>query len=280
MSKIKLNSSQIQLLVKENSYKVDEKNRFLSRCIDGRYENKLEVKSSAFAKATADKQKSEVEENLPALSIPGADLGELALIIACANDFGFGVDQEKIFQTLVEVVGGLKKFSYHTDSHHGGLALGCGHFSQILKDFVSYNLQKRDIKFLEEKLKFLQRNSVLPVILEGNHDEGAILIVKGNFGVYPRFVIETEEGKKEVSIFVYHQTLVDERHRLLVKRLIDNKAIKLFDGLDQEYLYEVLSQEAENHLLETVKRLAKDLPVYDVVFKDNGSFKVIDQGKA
>lgn len=264
MSKIKLNSSQIQLLVKENSYKVDEKNRFLSRCIDGRYENKSKVKS----------QKSKVEENLPALAIPGADLGELALLIACANDFGLEVDYEKVFQSLVEVIGGLKNFSYHTDFHHGGLALGCGHFSQILKDFVAYNLQKRDIKFLEEKLKFLQRNSVLPVILEGNHDEGAILIVKGNFGVYPRFVIETEEGKKEVSIFVYHQTLVDERHRLLVKRLIDNKAIKLFDGLDQEYLYEVLSQEAENHLLETVNRLAFDLPIFKVVFNNDGRFKL------
>jgi hypothetical protein len=150
------------------------------------------------------------------------------------------------------------------------LALGCGHFGQILKDFVAYNLQKKDVEFLEEKLKFLQKNNVLPVILEGDHNEGAVLIVKGSFGVYPRFMIETDEGEKEVSVFVYQQTLVDERHRILAKKLIEDKAVKLFDNLDEEYLYEVLSEEGEIHLLETVSRLASDLPLYEVVFDHSG----------
>jgi len=253
MTKIKLNSSQIQLLVKENSYQVDEKNKFFSRCIDGRYKN---------------------SPNLPALALPGADLGEMALIIACANDFGLEIDYEKVFQSLIKVVGGIKNFSYHTDSHHGGLALGCGHFGQMLKDFVAYNLQKKDIEFLEEKLKFLKKEGVLPAVLEGNHDEGAILIVKGNFGILPRFIIDTDEGKKEVSVFVYQQTLVDERHRVLAKKLIENKAVKLFDNLDEEYLYEVLSEEGENHLLETVNRLVSDLPLFEVIFDNCGRFSL------
>jgi hypothetical protein len=196
----------------------------------------------------------------------------LALIIACANDFGLEIDYEKVFQSLIKVVGGIKNFSYHTDSHHGGLALGCGHFGQILKDFVAYNLQKKDVEFLEEKLKFLQKNNVLPVILEGDHNEGAVLIVKGSFGIYPRFMIETYEGEKEVSVFVYQQTLIDERHRVLAKNLIENKAVKLFNNLDEEYLYEVLSEEGENHLLETINRLASDLPLYEVVFDHSGRF--------
>jgi hypothetical protein len=253
MTKIKLNSSQIQLLVKENRYQVDEKNKFLSRCIDGRYKN---------------------NSKLPALALPGGDLGQLALLIACVNDFSLEIDYEKVFQSLIKVIGGLKNFSYHTDSHHGGLALGCGHFTQILKDFVAYNLQKKDIEFLEEKLKFLKKEGVLPTVLEGNHDEGAILIVKGNFGIFPRFIIETDEGKKEVSTFVYQKTLVDERHRVLVKKLIEDKAVKLFDNLDEEYLYEILSEEGEIHLLETVNRLASDLPLYEVIFDNRGRFSL------
>jgi hypothetical protein len=253
MTKIKLNSSQIQFLIKENSYEVDEKNKFFSRCIDGRYKN---------------------SPNLPALAIPGADLGELAMILAASNSFGFEVDKEKAFESLVEVVGGVKKFAYHTDSHHGGLALGCGHFGQMVKDFVAYNLQKKDIKFLEEKLKFLKKEGVLPTVLEGNHDEGAILIVKGNFGIFPRFIIETEEGQKEVSTFVYQKTLVDERHRILAKKLIEDKAVKLFDNLDEEYLYEVLSEEGEIHLLETLNRLASDLPLFEVIFDNSGRFSL------
>jgi len=253
MTKIKLNSFQIQLLVKENCYQVDEKNKFLSRCIDGRYKN---------------------NSKLPALALPGGDLGQLALVIACSNDFGFEIDCEKVFQSLIKVIGGLKNFSYYTDSHHGGLALGCSHFGQILKDFVAYNLQKKDIEFLEEKLKFLKKEGVLPTVLEGNHDEGAILIVKGNFGILPRFVIETDEGKKEVSVFVYQQTLVDKRHRVLVKKLIEDKAVKLFDNLDEEYLYEVLSEEGEIHLLETLNRLASDLPLFEVIFDNRGRFSL------
>ena len=253
MTKIKLNPSQIQFLIKENSYKVDEKNKFLSRCIDGRYKN---------------------NSKLPALALPGGDLGQLALVIACANDFGLEIDYEKVFQSLIKVVGGIKNFSYHTDSHHGGLALGCGHFGQMLKDFVAYNLQKKDIEFLEEKLKFLKKEGVLPAVLEGNHDEGAILIVKGNFGILPRFIIDTDEGKKEVSVFVYQQTLVDERHRVLAKKLIENKAVKLFNNLDEEYLYEILSEEGENHLLETVNRLVSDLPLFEVIFDNCGRFSL------
>jgi hypothetical protein len=253
MTKIKLNSSQIQILVKENRYQVDEKNKFLSRCIDGRYKN---------------------NSKLPALALPGGDLGQLALIIACANDFGLEIDYEKVFQSLIKVIGGIKNFSYHTDSHHGGLALGCGHFGQMIKDFVAYNLQKKDIQFLEEKLKFLKKEGVLPTVLEGNHDEGAILIVKGNFGIFPRFIIETDEGKKEVSVFVYQQTLVDKRHRFLVKKLIEDKAVRLFDNLDEEYLYEVLSEEGEIHLLKTLNCLASDLPLFEVIFDNRGRFSL------
>ena len=253
MKKIKLNSSQVQFLVKENSYPVDEENKFLSRCIDGRYKNSFD---------------------LPALALPGGDLGELALIIACANDFGLEIDYEKVFQILIKVVGGIKNFSYHTDSHHGGLALGCGHFAQMGKDFVAYNLKKNDIAFIEEKLKFLKKEGVLPTVLEGSHDEGAILIVKGNFGIKPRFTIETDEGEKEVSVFVYQQTLVDKRHRILTNKLIEYKAIKLFNNLDEEYLYEVLSEEGEIHLLETVSRLASDLPLFEVIFDNSGQFSL------
>jgi len=257
MSRIKLNAFQVQLLVKENSYKVNGKNKFFSRCIDGRYKNE-----------------SKVEENLPALAIPGADLGELALIIASANDFGLEIDYEKVFESLIDVIGKLKKFSYHTDFYHGGLVLGCGHFNQILKNFSAYNLKKNDVEFLDKKLRFLEKKGVLPIVLEGDHKEGAVLIVKGNFGVYPRFVIETEEGKKEVSVFVYQQTLIDQRHRVLAKKLIENKAVKLFDNLDEEYLYEVLSEEANIHFLETVNRLASDLPLFEVFFDNFGRFSL------
>ena len=266
MAKIILNKAQVSQLVWDNRYPVKEEEKFLSRCIDGRYEKNSKLKS----------QMSKLENNnfLPALSIPGADLGELALILATANDFGLAVDYEKVFQSLIKVVGGLKNFSYHTDSHHGGLALGCGHFGQILKDFVAYNLQKKDIEFLEEKLKFLEKKDVLPVILEGEHLEGAVLLIKGDWAVYPRYYLATDEGKKLVEVFAYHQSLADERRKILAKRLIDDGAVVLYPGCDEDYLYQVMSDEAENHLFETLNRLGKDLPIYSVVFDAQGGFDI------
>lgn len=267
MSKVILNKDQVWSLVAENRYPVDKKTVFLSRCIDGRYEKNLKSHSPNW-------RANLKINNLPALSIPGADLGELALILACANDFGFEVDYEKVFQTLVEVVGGLKNFSYHTDSYYGGLALGCDYFDQITKNLAAYNLQKNDLDFINKKLEELEKKGVKPTILEGVHNEGAILIVKGKFGIYPRFVIEFDTDKKETSVFIYQQTLVDHRHRALAKQLVDDQAVKLFPGLDEEYLYEILSEEVENHLLETVNRLAFDLPLFEVVFDNDGYFNL------
>jgi len=258
MVKTVLDKKQIFQLVLENKYQVEEKDRFLSRCIDGRYKN---------------------SPNLPALAIPGADLGELAMILAASNSFGFQVDREKAFESLVEVVGGVKKFAYHTDSHHGGLALGCGHFGQIKKDIASYNLNEDDLDFLNKKLKFLDEKKVPQVVLEGEHNEAAVIFVDGDFGVYPQYMIEINGERKNVSVFVFHRTFSLVREKLLAKTLIKNKAVRFYDGEDEEWLYNALSETMENHLFETTKRLAKDLPIYNVVFKEDGNFEIKEQGR-
>lgn len=256
--KFTLDKKQVFNLVLENRYKVDPKTRFLSRCIDGRYEN---------------------TDNLPALAIPGADIGELALIFATANNFGFDVDYEKVYQSLVKVIGGEENFQYHTD-HHGAVgvpASGCGHFKQIKLDLKAYDLTNQDLQFLEKKLMEIKKNNrAQEVVLEGDHIEGAILQIKGNWGVYPRYFLETDEGRRKVEVFVFHQSLVSERHRVLVKELIKNKAVIFRNGEDEEWLYEALSDMMDNHLFETVKRLAPNLLIYNVEFKDDGDFKVDD----
>jgi hypothetical protein len=50
------------------------------------------------------------------------------------------------------------------------------------------------------------------------------------------------------------------------------------NGLGEDYLYQVLSDEAEVHLLETVKRLAKGLPIFQVDFDSEGQYKIKDMG--
>lgn len=250
-----LTESQVAQLILTNKYKVDDKNKYSSRCIDGRYEN---------------------EDNLFPQAFPGGDIGELALILATANSFGFEVDQEKAFEALTEVIGGVKNFGFHSD-HHGDpkkLASGCGHFKQINLDPKSYTLEEADISFIKEKLIEVEKKGGKQVVLEGDHLEGVILLIRGNWAVYPRFTLEESPGQKLVEVFEYHQSLTDEKHRLLAKKLLEKKAVEFKLGEDVEYLYQALSDTAEAHLMETVKRLAPDLPIYQVIFDENGSFKV------
>ncbi len=277
MSKIILNKQQVADLVLANRYLLSG-NKFLSRCIDGRYEEKLKTQMS----------NSKINNySLPALALPGADLGQLALIFATGNAFGFAVNREKAFKALVKIIGGEENFHFHTDDYHfqknNRLSLsnflGCGHWQQIQLDPKTYNLEDDDIQFINSILTAVAKKIEKPVILEGDHQEGAILIVKGVYGIYPKFFITTEEGRKSVQVFIYHKTFIDERHRLLVKTLIEEKAVELYPGCDEEYLYQVLSEEGENHFFETIKRLAKSLPLFQVEFKEGGSFNLEEKGE-
>lgn len=254
MNKTILTLENVDDIVSENKYKVDIKTKFFSRCIDGRYKN---------------------TDNLPALAFPGADVGELALIFATANRYGFETKKEKILESFLKVLGGEKNFRLHTDSHadQNTPAGGCGHWKQINLEPKAYDLESLQVDFIKKSLNIGES-----VTLHGEHMEGAVLIVKGKYGVYPQHYLETDQGKKLVEVFIYHQTLVDERHRLLAKELIKNKAVVFKNGEDEEWFYNALSDVAENHLMETAKRLAKGLPIYSVVFEDDGSFKVVEQG--
>lgn len=255
MGKIILTLDEVRDLVSVNKYKVDSSKRFMSRCIDGRYQN---------------------EDGLAAQAFPGADLGELAMILSTARSYGFEIDKEKVYKTLIEVLGGEKNFALHTDSHgdKAKIASGCGHFKQINLDPAAYKLEKEDVEFIAEKIAVAKKAGSEEVVLEGDHMEGAILLLKGDWGVLPRYVLETDQGKKDVEVFVYHQTLTDEKHRELAKKLVEKKAVKFKMGEDDEYLYQVMSEVAENHLMETAKRLAPDLPIFSVVFKEDGSFEI------
>jgi hypothetical protein len=256
MNKTILSLEEARELVQANRYKVEEGKNFLSRCIDGRYKN---------------------DENLPPQAFPGGDLGELALILATARSYGFEIDREKTLKTLIDLIGGEKNFGFHSDRHgdHDLLASGCGHFKQIKLDPTAYSLETEDLDFIKQKLEHVKKKGAKEIILEGDHMEGAILMVRGHWSVMTGYNLETEVGTRLVQVFVYSQTLTDEKHRKLSKQLLKNKAVKFELGEDEEYLYNALSDMAENHLMETAKRLAPDKLIYQVDFEEDGSFDII-----
>ena len=259
MQKMTLDSSHVQYFILENRYEIDPERKFISRCIDGRYEDSL---------------------NLPALAIAGADLGDLAVVAAAGNEFGFDLNFEKAAEVLTELVGGIKNFSFHTDSHADSkiAAGGCGHIKQINLNKEAYNLTQDQVKSLRKIAEDLKKKGANQPLLQGEHQEGAVFIVKGNYGILPQYDLKVDGKTLRVQAFVFHKTLVDERHRQLAKKLIEEKAVQLFNGLDDQYLYEVISEVTEDHLFETMKRLAKGLRIFEVNFESDGGFKVEEIG--
>lgn len=253
-----LSSDQIHAIVSENKYLLPEGSRFLSRCIDGRYEN---------------------SENLPALAIPGADIGDLAVLYAAAAQYGFEIDHDKALQTLQGLTGN-DHLSWHTDEREekGVLESGCGHLKQLHLDPTSYGLQKEDVVQLDAQMKKTHKDGGDEVTLKGDHHEGAVLLIVGNYGVLPQNALVTESGTLQTQLFIFHKTFVDQRHKAWSKLLIEKKAVTLLDGLDEEYLYEALSSTTDDHLFETARRLAKDLPIFQVTFANDGSFEIEQQG--
>ncbi len=100
----------------------------------------------------------------------------------------------------------------------------------------------------------------------------AVVQIRGNYGILPR--------KSKYEVFIFHETLASERHRVLAKKLIEQTAVTLFPGCDEEYLYEALSDMTDSYLYETVARLGKGLPIYYVEFDTEGLFTIDEMGKA
>lgn len=258
MNKFTLSKHQLSHVLFDMAY--EAKNPLLSRCIDGRYEN---------------------NEQLPALAVQGADAGELALIFATANACGLTLDMDLALKALVDTVGGVKNIQFHTDSHaeKGVILAGCGHIKQASLDLESYNLTKEQVEFIKEQFMELKKKGAKETVLHGDHAESAVVFVKGNYGILPRFKLGQSDGGREGMIFVFHRSFVDSRHRMLAKKLLELKALGLEGGLGVEYVYTVLSDACENHLLETAKRLAKGLPIYEVQFFESvNRFEVKELG--
>jgi len=258
MQKFTLSKEQFVSVLFENAYEVQ--NPLLSRCIDGRYEN---------------------SPSLPALAIQGADAGELALIFSTANMCGFTLDKEKALGALIDTVGGAKNIQFHTDAHaeKGKVLAGCGHIKQMNLDLQSYNVSEEQIEFIKTQFTKMKNQGAQETVLQGDHSESAAVFVKGAFGILPRFKLGVEEGGRMGQIFVFHNTFVDARHHILAKKLIESKAFELEGGLEEEYVYSVLSDACEDHLMETVKRLALGLPIYEVqFFESKKRFEVKELG--
>lgn len=253
-----LTKDNVYELVKNNQYLPKLKNIWISRCYTGRYNNSNTLSSLAF---------------------PGGDVGELALLYSAGNSYGFSVNYDKAFQVICNLIGGIQHFSFHSDNASGSTKIGsgCVYINSIYTDPESYTLQQEDLQTIENQILAAKKGGAEEIILSHEVHEGAVIIFKGEKGILPQYIFEVENQTIKSQVILYHQTLVNERRKQLVKKYMEENAVTLYEGCDEEYLYQVLSDVAEIHLFQTLQKTAKGIPIYKVeLMQDKINIDLLD----
>lgn len=102
----------------------------------------------------------------------------------------------------------------------------------------------------------------------------AALIIKGDYSIPEKGVVEIEEGRFSLHFLLFHFTLVNQRLKAISRILIEKKLVELFSGCDAEWLYASLSEQAETNFYESIQKLDKNMVVFEINFSSDSSFKI------
>ncbi len=224
-----LSPKEVERLIQENKIPQD----YRSRCVDGRYEK---------------------TEDLAGIAKPGGDAGSLMAVLGSLVTLGVSLDSDTIPEVLnvvVDTVGGVHNFNFHTDTHHEaeGVACGCGHVAKARKDPEAYGLNIEAIKILDAKLTQLKAQGANEVVLRGEHQEGSVVVINS-----PDESMAPNNGTEQV--FVYNKGADEEIYRKLAK------GIALILNMTEDEVFGALTAAANRQLDATLVRLADGLEVY------------------
>lgn len=231
---------EVEDFIRRESYSFS--NRVISRCIDGRYAK---------------------DKGLPALAIPGADIGQIVMLFAVANKMKFILDPDKAFEALIEVVGGVENIRIHTDSDNSdkGIAAGCGYFTQVKESPEYFGVTKEQVDIIEQKFDELIKQGAQQVELHGDHMEEGALIIKGNRSIRPQGIF-----------FVYHKTLVDERNRKISDVLFKDNEIMANSFYNRLSGTGDILGVSDEHFRKIKTKLKPNIPSFNVTFSNDGRF--------
>lgn len=245
-----LTLEQIEELIHENQYAFKGK-KYESRCFSGHHEN---------------------SNDLPALALPGGDMGELAVILAASLTYGFECNILECAKILKKVVGVAKtnNFQHSVDT----AAEQCRYLHLLSENPEIYSLNKESVEQLFRTLQQSELATKTGKMREDKQKESACIIFQGENGLLPHYHFKDIQGDIDARIFIYHKTLIDERRKEFSQKLYQSKAVKLFEGFTDEYLYEVLSEIGDSHLFETLHMIDSNLPIYSASYITSENLEV------
>lgn len=251
MCMMDITTQSISRWVNTNRFEVAVDERFIARCIDGRYPHAKDVAPLAY---------------------PGADVGQVLVVMAAAHTYGFVVSAGEVFDVLKKLEGGVGRIHDHTDElHTTSYCAGCGHVQLVRKYPKMYGLTKASC----DEVLDVFAHMVHPDVLTGVHHESAVIVATGS----QKWSIYSQDDS--MSVFVVHKALTDARHRALAKIMVGSGILRVPTSqskLDEETVYEYLSAVFDDHLIATSAHLATGLPQFVAKFTDGGEVVISDGG--
>ncbi len=241
---------QVSEFVKANLVVITEANN-KRRCVDGRYSS------------------SEAEQAV--VAVPGGDSGEWMAALGALNRLEQNLDLAKIEQSVVEAVGGVENFNFHTDEHaehdHTGAGMGCGHLRLARTNPDDYGVTKEQMEFLFGELEHLADTGAHETVLHGEHGEQMVLVIDSD-----KYSVNSKQinaDGTETQAFIYHQSLDLELMHTLAENL--HKLI-LASGheVDLNKIYDELVEVSALQRKQTLSKLSANLPRYKVEFDEQG----------
>lgn len=242
-----MNIADVVKFVDENKFPVIFTN-LQSRCVDGRSPG------------------DEDDSKIPAISKPGADIGDLIIVLAALNKSELKADPNLVLDTIVTTYGGPWSLKFHTDAHaesNGkGPGVGCGHIKFATQHPEDYHLTPEQTEFILKQLPKLLDKGAKQVVLEGDHDEKAVLVVESDY-----FGVKPNNGQKQV--FVYQKRLHEHQLDKLAKPLSQRLAAA-GTPIDVNSLRLAIDEVFHQQLGATLGRIAQGLPVFGVTMPRSG----------
>ncbi|HYF04552.1 MAG TPA: hypothetical protein VEA59_00100 [Patescibacteria group bacterium] len=242
-----MNISEAQAFVETNKFRVTDQNNY-ARCVDGRY----------------------MDEGMGAIAMPGADAELLVAAFATVQLLALPLSEEQVLQSVVKTVGGTRNFYFHTDDHAVSdakeMGMGCGHIKNSIVACGDYGITEVQARYIKYALIKLSSEGARQVVLHGNHEETAVIIVDSySWSVKPKQTLESNQVREA---FVFHRTLSEKRSKELAGCLF--AALGGSSTVSEGDVFLALINKMQKQLNETVSRLAKDLPVYHVQITEYG----------
>ena len=156
--------------------------------------------------------------------------------------------------------------------------VGCGHIRLMLQHSDEYGIRKDLVLAYLRAIHHLWWEGAPEItltVLPGAHEEGAVLNVRPETGVWSLsripLISPACDGRQ---MFVNHPDVSAYLRRKTVQYLVRSQDPLAVESHQEDKLQEAIDELSARQLAITVGYLAKGLPIFDVVFAADGTFEV------